>query len=79
MNVSHAKERAAERYGVRLNRHSYYELVGKIMRGQSRCIRRVSNTRTIHEVDDKIVVYSSKAHKIVTFLPRDCWEAKVCD
>ena len=75
MNVLHAKQRAQERYNKRLNRHEYYGLVGKIMRGQSRCIRRVSNARTIHEVDGMIAVYGSKFHKIVTFLPCDCWEA----
>ena len=73
--VKHAKQRAEERYNAHLNRHEYYALVGKIMRGESTCIKRVSNSRTVHIVDDKVVVYSSAHHKIITFLPRDCREA----
>lgn len=74
--VEHAKERATERYHVSLNRAKYWALVKKIMRGESRCILRVSNSRTIQEVDEMIVVYSNRTHRIVTFLPPDCWEMR---
>lgn len=74
--VEHAKTRAIERYQVVLNRAEYWALVRKIMRGESRCILRVSNSRTIQEVDGMVVVYSNRLHRIVTFLPRDCWEMR---
>ena len=74
--VRHAKERAAERYGTPINRREYYSLVDKIKSGQSRIVKRMSNTRAVHEVDGMIVVYSNRIHKILTFLPPDCVEVR---
>ena len=74
--VIHAKTRAKQRYGKSLNRQSYYELIARIKHNQSRCVRKISNSRSVHEVDGMFVVYSKRAGKIVTFLPADCWEGK---
>ena len=72
--VQHAKQRAFERYGEHLNRAGYYVLVKMIQNGDSVCIKRVSNDRSIHLVDGKVAVYSRRRHKIVTFLPPNCRE-----
>jgi hypothetical protein len=72
--VQHAMQRAFERYGEHLNRVSYYALVKRIQNGDSVCIKRMSNDRSIHLVDGMVCVYSKRRHKIVTFLPADCRE-----
>jgi len=72
--VQHAKQRAYERYGVSLNRTGYYAVVKRIQNGDSVCIKRMSNDRSIHLVDGMVCVYSKRRHKIVTFLPADCRE-----
>lgn len=74
--VSHAKERARERYAVNLNRRAYWSLVDKIQRGGALLVERVSNTRAVYIVDGMVVVYSRKFRRIVTFLPRDCRELR---
>lgn len=72
----HAKQRATERYGVRVNRAKFHELCNKIKSGKARYIRKATNTRIICEVDNMIVVYSKKTKKIVTFLPANCYETE---
>ena len=67
----HAKRRAAERYGITLNREHYYELCRKIQHCESTPVSRTSNDRTLHIVDGMLAVYSKKRHRIVTFLPRE--------
>jgi hypothetical protein len=72
--VDHAKQRASERYNVHVNREKYYGLIHLIQTGKSTPIKRVSNSRSVHIVDNFIVVYSSTRKKIITFLPSDCKE-----
>lgn len=74
--VAHAKQRAQQRYGVRLNRDRYWGLVMAIRQGRSIVVAKVSNSRSIHIVDGMVCVYSSTRHRIITFLPADCWETK---
>lgn len=76
MTVTHAKERARERYAVSLNRRTYWSLVDKIKRGGAKLVERVSNTRAVYIVDGMVVVYSRKFGRIVTFLPKDCREIR---
>ena len=74
--VDHAKQRASERYHVRINREKYYSLIHLIKSGKSTPIKKISNSRSVHIVDQFIVVYSSTRKKIITFLPSDCVELR---
>jgi hypothetical protein len=76
MTIAHAKYRARERYAKSLNRRSYYELCRLIKENKSECIKKVSNTRSIHRVEGMIAVYSNKSHRIITFLPPNCRELR---
>jgi hypothetical protein len=79
----HAKIRAAQRYGLTLNRHQYRAIVDKIRGAKAQFLGRESarlthwavewEGRTLH------AVYDSKRHAIVTFLPpgsevRQVWD-----
>lgn len=76
----HAKVRAYERYGIRLNRESYRELCGQIKRGASEFVSKTSNDRSVHRVElDGVklnVVWSKKRRRIITVLPENCVELK---
>jgi len=74
--VDHAKERAIERYEIKVTRDKYYSLIHKIKTNKAIMIKRVSNSRSVYLVDDFVVVYSRTRKKIVTFLPADCKEAR---
>ena len=74
--TEHAKIRASERYNVSLNRDYYWRLVREIRDGRAVLVKRVSNTRTVWRVDGMYAVYSSRMHRIVTFLPPNCREAE---
>ncbi len=69
----HAKRRAAERYGIVLNKHLRRQIVQSIRQNKARLIERQSHTRTtwLVTVDDKpaVVIYDNHRHTIVTFLP----------
>lgn len=71
----HAKQRASERYGLQLTTADLAEICGKIHLGQSRCIERLSVSRSVHELEyagaQVRVVYHNLSHEICTFLPRD--------
>lgn len=68
---THAKKRALERYNLELNQDSYNELSEKAK--QATVIKRTSHRVTIREIvhngEMMKVVYDSKRHQIVTFLP----------
>ena len=72
--MRHAARRAKERYGMRVTRVELNWLASEIIAGRSKFIRKVSNTRSVHELmlREKLVrvVYDSlKLRKcIVTFL-----------
>lgn len=73
--IEHAKRRALERYGLNLNRKSYYEIVRLIQKGKALPINSVSNrSKTFYLVyNGKAlkVAYDNKRHTITTFLPLD--------
>ena len=70
---SHAKKRACERYGVKLDRDLHRLIISKIQRGLSTPVKRTSRTRAVHDVDTPEgsfrVVYRSDKKDIITFLP----------
>ncbi len=69
----HAKERAWERYGIELRLQDLNRIVEDIKAGRSQPVRKVSNTRSVHDV--KIgsrtirVAYDRKRGQVVTVLP----------
>lgn len=70
----HAKRRAAQRYGIMLNRAQLNELVKQIWRGEATLVHKVSVNRSIWIVrlpDSRParIVFDKKRRSIVTFLP----------
>lgn len=51
---AHFKRRVRERYGLRINRHDYWEIVDKIKSGLSGFLYAQSNTRSVHRVHFKL-------------------------
>lgn len=47
---AHFKRRLWERYGIRVNRFGYFDLLDQVKRKQSECLMVQSNTRTVHKV-----------------------------
>ncbi len=70
---AHAKRRAKERYGWRLNRADLRALVDQIKTRQATLLKIYSLTRSKWEVSYQgqtaIVVYDKKRQEIKTFLP----------
>lgn len=71
--TSHAKSRAAERYGVELSKDDLAAIVGKIRRNEAISRRKLTATRSEAIVEHKgvkyRVIYSKKIKAIVTCLP----------
>lgn len=72
----HAKMRASERYGLKLNREDYDDLVLRIRNNVGVLARlRISCSRSAllvrYRGQDMVVVYSITHGNIVTFLPPD--------
>lgn len=69
----HAKRRAAERYGLILNRSDLREIVLAIQRQQATFLFKESNRLTHYALDFQgkrvVVVYDKQRKTIVTFLP----------
>ena len=47
---AHFKRRLWERYGIRVNRFGYFDLLDQVKHKQSECLMIQSNTRTVHKV-----------------------------
>lgn len=47
---AHFKRRLWERYGIRVNRFGYFDLLDQVKHKQSECLMIQSNTRTVHRV-----------------------------
>lgn len=77
----HFKRRLRERYGIRINRNAYRELVDRVLLGETTYIFKQSNTRTIHRMiicnKSVIVVYDSMRRELVTALPPDLTEEDI--
>lgn len=69
----HAKQRAAQRYGIDISDEALNHIRSLIKRGESRMLMRQSNSRVIHRVEVDgvvyVVAYHSERHEILTFLP----------
>lgn len=77
----HAKKRAAERYGLELNREIYGRLCQAIQDGKGQCMGKQSNRLSVWRIQvitgaevpfkatECNVVYDKQRHTIVTFLP----------
>lgn len=67
--------RAAQRFGLRLNRHQLRELVQRVQRGDGRCVARqslrVSEWEMLVQGQLVRVIYDKTRKNIVTFLPND--------
>lgn len=78
LTASHAKQRAAERYGVDLSRRQLAYVVDEIRLGHSTMVRRSSHTRSVHDVtlEDGTVarVVYRRGRDIITFLPQPAQE-----
>lgn len=71
----HAKRRAAERYGIELNRFELAELSERLATGNGLQLQRQNDAKAVYLVDvkgvDVVVVYSRKTRQPATFLPRE--------
>lgn len=72
----HAKQRALQRYGLRLSSEDYDALVAMIaVSGASHLVRKLTNTRAIFNLKfqdkDIFVLYNSKTKRIVSFLTKE--------
>jgi len=71
----HSKRRAIERYNVSLNRAERQQIITLIKTGGTSRQRRLTNSRTLHEVDFKghklYPIYSKTTKEIVTFLTEE--------
>jgi hypothetical protein len=70
----HAKKRAKERYGIKLNHRVRTNIISSIQNGKSLWVKKLTNRITEHtlitEDGTKIrVLYDKYRHNIVTFLP----------
>lgn len=69
----HAKKRAAERYGINLDKTTRRAIKEQISQGKSKFIEKQSNRISVHEVEIKgqqiKVVYDKNRKNIVTILP----------
>jgi hypothetical protein len=73
---THARRRAAERYGIELGASTRGEIVAKIRGGKSAFVKRQSLRVAIHDVTlgdgtTVRVVWDKQRAEIVTFLERD--------
>jgi ABC-type iron transport system FetAB ATPase subunit len=70
--IRHATRRAKERYALTLSKGDFKEITRDITTGNSSFIKKVSNTRSVHDVLFKgitlRVVYDKLRKCIVTFL-----------
>lgn len=70
----HAKRRIEERFGLTLNRQTYFHLVKRIQTGRATFIGRQTNRVKLYEIEYQgvvmRVVYDNIRHNIVTFLPQ---------
>lgn len=73
----HAKKRAEERFGVKLNRDDLYN-VSSAIRGQKAKFKQAISNRvtawviTIPKTNEEaIALYDRKRHAVITFLPLD--------
>lgn len=68
----HALVRARERYNKKFTNKEMYEMGQLIQTFQSKCIRKISNNKTMHIIKYKgveyKVVYDKKTHRIASFL-----------
>ena len=68
----HALRRALQRYRVSLTSDEYEDLCKQVLAGESKFIKKISNTRTMHIVSYKKInmrcIYDKKRACIVTFL-----------
>lgn len=71
---AHAKRRAEQRYGIRMNRDVLRQLIAQIQAGKARVLERQSLRVSVLElcIDGNPVplVYDYKRKTIVTFLPK---------
>lgn len=79
--IAHAKKRAAERYGLVLNRREYMEVVNLIQDGKAQFMYRTSNRLAVFSLTymetDVVVVYDKQRKTVVTFLPKECLQQEV--
>ncbi len=70
----HATKRFEQRVGIPYSKRIHDCIVNKIQSGESNCVRTVSNTRTIHDVNIESrtirIVYDKLRKTIVTVLPK---------
>lgn len=68
----HFKSRMMERYGARVTRKTYKDMLESISTGEAPFIERQSNRVTVHMIHyagkDIPAVYDSKRHSLVTVL-----------
>ena len=71
----HSKRRAIERYNVSLNQAERQQIITSIKTGETLRQKRLTNSRTLHEVDfndTKLYpIYSKTTKEIVTFLTEE--------
>ena len=69
----HAKKRASERYGLKINREIIKQCIQMIQNGEAKFLCKSSNTRTLFELTLEgkrvKVVYDKVRKNIATFLP----------
>jgi hypothetical protein len=77
----HSQTRALQRYDIWVESRTRQKIKGMVMSNQSKFIRRVSNTCTIHEVEvdgqTMRLVWNKERSDIVTFLPLETNGEKV--
>lgn len=74
--TAHARYRAHQRYNIDINNRQGKNLCWQIIKGEVKPLVRLSNSRTLYEIEGKYVVYSHSTKEIVTFLPRNCYQLK---
>lgn len=76
--TAHAKRRAQERHGLKLNKFALREIVRQIQQNKAKFIEsqshRVKKFLVTVEGREMLAVYDNKSHTVVTFLPENARE-----
>lgn len=72
----HAKTRAKQRYGVDITTHDAKTICRMIRDGELKPVSFLTNTRALYEYEGMNIVYSKSTKRIITFLPKDCYQNK---
>lgn len=72
----HAKTRAKQRYGIDITTHDAKTICRMIRDGELKTISYLTNTRNLYEYNGMNIIYSKSTKRIITFLPKECYQNK---